>query len=141
MKLKTRGMGTQNRSTAFGIAVGVGTSLAVSLLLSIGLTSLLVNGAIAEGVANGFVIAIRLVAVLLGSLVGSGIVKENCLLSVGLITLGNIVTWLGLGVVIYDGTFKNLGAGIVSIIIGGIVGYIIRLKLQIRPQRTRRIKR
>lgn len=139
--LKTRTMSGANRSTAFAVAVGLGVSLVIMLLLSVGMTSLLVNGRAAEGTMDWLVFVIRLVAVLLGTLVGSGIVNEKLLLSVGLIVLGNLFLLLGMGIVIYDGSFNNFGAGVVSIIIGGILSFLIRLKLQNKPRRAKRIKR
>ncbi len=127
-----------NRSAATSIGIGVGGAVAVSALLSMGLSSLVINGAIQETTTSRYIFAIRALSVLIGGLLGAGIAKGKYLPVIGLTTLGYLIVLLGVGIAMYDGSFQNFGAGIVSVLAGGIIACILKLKPQRKSKRNAR---
>ena len=140
MKPKLRRQMISNHATMFGVGIGIVISFVLSMLLLAGVTSLLVSGGVGESLTGTFVFAIRTIALLVGVLIGTGFIKEKCVFVAGIITLSYLILLTGLGVVLYDGSFKAFGVSITSILLGGASGCLIRLKLQNKPQRVKRIR-
>jgi len=129
------------RSTVFCTAIGVAVAVIVTALLSAGLTSLVMNGTIAEKATSPYIFVIRLLAVLFGGLLGAGLSDGKILPVVGLITGVYIVILLSVGIAAYDGSFYNFGTGLFSTLIGGVIACLIKLKPQMRPKRAIRYTR
>lgn len=140
MKLKARLPVASNRTATVGTLAGIITAFAISLILVAAITGLVTGNKFPEGSLGLPVFIVRTVAVLVGALVGTGLAKEKCIVTVGIITAGYLVLLLGLGIVMYNGSFKSFGSGLLSTIAGGAVGCLIRLKLQNRPKRGRKIR-
>lgn len=140
MKMKSRQISMSNHSTVFGVGIGIVTAFIISFLLLAGLTSILVSGGLGEGMTGPLVFSIRTISLIVGVLVGTGFVKGKCIIYAGAITLGYMVLLAGLGIVIYDGSFENFGLSIISMVLGGVFGCLIRLKLQNKPQRMKKFK-
>ena len=141
MKLKTRAGSSSGRSIVFISAVGIIIALTLSFFLSAGLTSLVMSNKLSESSTSPFTFAIRTVAVLAGALIGTVFAKDKYFVNIGIIALGYLIILLGLGITLYDGSFQNFGTGILSVIVGGSIGYLIRLKSQNKTRRTKKSKR
>lgn len=138
--MKSNRLSKSNHTTVFGVGVGIIVSLVISMLLLTGVTSLIVDGKLNENVVAFFTFATRVIALLVGVLIGTGLIKQKHIIFAGVIALGYLIILITLGIVLYDGSFRNFGSGIVSVLLGSGAGCLIRLKLQNRPQRAKRIK-
>lgn len=117
-----------SKSMTTGVCSGIGIALLISMLLTSGLTSLIINEKTGEGVNGMFVFVIRALSVFLGGIIATGIYQEKNLPVIGFTALGYLVILLGLGIVLYDGSFKNFGIGIVSVLVGALIAWAIRLR-------------
>ena len=136
MKQKNHASILTGRSAVFCVVIGVAAAAITTALLSAGLTSLVMRGTITEKTTSAFVFAIRLLAVLLGSLVGASLSGGKILPIVGLVTGVYTVILLSVGIAVYDGSFHNFGPGVISAILGGIIACLIKLKPQMKPKRA-----
>lgn len=125
-KMKTTARG--NHSVTLSIVIGIVAALVVTFLLTGGLTSLLISGKLGESVTGILIFAIRTISVLLGGLIGSGYSNGRYLQVIALITLGYMVALLGLGMIVYNGTFHNLGMGILSVFVGSLIACLVKIK-------------
>lgn len=123
--------------------IGIGAAIAVvlSAVLSALLTSLVINGSIGESQTGIGIFIIRAISVLLGGLVGAGLSKEKYLLTVGIIALSYLLVLLGLGITLYDGSFKNFGSGVISTLIGALAAYLILMRPRGKRKHTARYNR
>ena len=140
MKSKTRLPVVSSRATTVGAFTGIIIAFVISLILITVITSLVANNKFPEASSGWSMFMVRVAAVLVGALVGTALSKEKCVITAGIIVAGYLALLLGLGIVIYDGSFKNFGTGFISATIGGVVGCLIRLKSQNKPRRTRKMK-
>ena len=140
MKIKTHLPVASNRTTTVGIFAGIIAALIMSFTSIIALTSLVRNHNFLESSLELSVFLVRMVAVLLGVLIGTGLIKERCIVVAGIVAAGYLVLLLALGILIYDGSFENFGTGVLSTVIGSVLGGLIRLKLQNKPSRSKKIK-
>ncbi len=140
MNKKTRLTTTSNRTATIGILVGIIAAFIISLILVAVTTGLITGNKLNEESSNWIVFVVRAIAVLIGVLIGSGIVKEKHIITIGVIVAGYLALLLGLGIVMFDGAFKNFWNGLISALIGGVAGYLIRLKSQNKPRKARKIK-
>lgn len=136
MKQLSRAKISSGQSTTSAIAIGLAVTLVVSILLSAGLTSLVINGNLNENSVRISVFVIRTISVLLGGLVGASLSKGKYLPIVGIIALIYAIVLIGFGIIFYDGSFQNFGFGMLSMIIGGALACIIKLKPLRKPRRT-----
>ncbi len=136
MKIKRRVNPSSNRSLAAGIGIGIAVSVGASLLLTAGLTSLVLNESAKENGTNLYIFAIRALATILGCLVGAGVTGGKYLPVIGGICLGYLIALLAIAIVFFGGTFQKLGIGMLSILIGGIIVCLIKLK----PLKSKRPK-
>lgn len=121
----------------------IGTIIATAI--SVGLTALLANlvlkGSVEESGTGWYVFGIRLLSVAVGSLVGTGLADEKILPVIGVVSGGYLVALLALGIVFFDGSFRQFGLGLLSVLIGGGLACAVRLmprKSNKRAVRTRR---
>ncbi len=123
----------KNNGVIFCVGTGMLVSLLLSAVLTIGMTSLIQNGKLSE---NGSIIVffVRAIAVLIGGLFGAGLSKDKYLIVIFCIALSYMIVLLVLGIIMFDVSFNNLGAGVLSIAIGATVALLIKLK----PQTTRK---
>lgn len=137
-KMKTTARG--NHSVTLSIVIGIVAALVVTFLLTGGLTSLLISGKLSEKTTGIPVFAIRMISVLLGGLIGSGYSKGRYLQVIALIALGYMVALLGLGMIVYNGIFHNLGIGILSVFVGGVIACLMKLKPKRAGKRVAHIR-
>ena len=136
MKQKKHTSILSGRSTVFCVAIGVAMAVIITVLLVTSLTSLVMNRTITEKTTGHYVFAIRLLAVLLGSLVGASLSSGKILPVVGFVTGVYIVILLSVGIVVYEGSFRNFGTGLISAILGGLIACLIKFKAQMKPKRA-----
>ncbi len=139
--IKQRKVSMGKHSAIAGIAIGMAVVLVISFVLTAGLTSLIINGKLSEGTAGVFVFVIRAISVLAGGLVATTLVKERCLPIVGAVAAVYLLVLLGTGIAAFDGSFKNFIPGIMSVLIGGILACMIKLKPQKKRKTTARYTR
>ena len=127
-----------SRSMATGVSVGIGIALLISVLLTSGLTSLVINGNTSENGSEVFVFAIRTLSIFLGGIIATGIYQEKNLPVIGFTAMGYLVVLLGLGIVLYDGSFQHFGSGILSVLVGGLLSCAIKMKPKAKSKYLKR---
>lgn len=137
MKLKKRVFALSNHTMVIGILAGVVCAFLISLLFLTGMTSLIMNGKIADETGNILIFASRTFGVLAGVVFGTGIIKDRCLITSIYIVLGYLIILVASCILIFDGVFCRLFFGVISAVVGGALGCLIRLKLQNGRRRTR----
>lgn len=120
----------RKRSTVLCIAVGFVVSAVISLIITVGMTSLALSGTLAIGAMDIAIFFVRVLSVLVGGLIGAGLHKEKTLMVIGIIAGCYLVLITAVGIVAFDGSVKNLGTGMLSVIVGGAIGCLIRLSAQ-----------
>lgn len=135
--VKQRAVSKGSSSGAIGAGTGLAASILLSIVLTAVLTSLITKGTVSERAVGVSVFFVRLLAVFTGSLIGAATAHEKYLKVSGIIVVGYLFALFGLGIVLYDGTFRNLWSGVVSALLGGILAILIKL----RPQRKGKIAR
>ena len=141
MKFKFRTEVSTNNSVVLGISLGIVAALIISLLLTTGMTSLVLGGKMNERLLQVFIFAIRSIALFVGVILGTALTREKYIAATGAITVGYMLLLMGLGIAVYDGTFCGFGSSVISIAVGAAVGYLFRLKLQNKPRRKKRISK
>ena len=127
-------------SSGGAIAVGVGISVLITLLLTAGLAALIISSKLQELTVGIIVALIRAIAVFLGVMITTKIKQDKILQSTGIVAGLYVLIILGLGIVLYDGSFNSLGIGLLSILVGGLAAYLIRIKPNKRKHTSRRIR-
>lgn len=115
---------------AIGISIAAGAAIAVviTVLMSIGLTSLVINGQIAESDTAFIVFIIRAVSVMIGGMIASALSKEKILITIGITAIGYLLIVVALGIIFYDGLFQNFVSGMISVAVGAVCACVLRLK-------------
>lgn len=132
MKKSYLSMG-KDKNLTICIGMGLLISLVISVILTIGLTSLIQNGKLSEsGEMPAFII--RVIATLAGGLLGAGLSTKKFLPVIGAISAGYLLVLLGMGIILFDGSIHKLWLGILSVAIGAMIAILIKLK----PQTTRK---
>ena len=131
---------TANHTIKSGAFIGIISSLAVSLIFITIVASLVTKGSIPEDFSSWTTHIVQAIAGLTGVLIGTGLTKEKYFATSGIIVGGYLFLLIGLGIALYDGSFQNFGVGIISVLIGGTVGCLIRLKSQKKTTRARKTK-
>lgn len=128
MKKKLHTTKYNYRSVWFSVLLGIITALIVSGILSLGLTSLVMNGHVELSSTTAIIFMIRAVSVLIGGLLASALFNEKHLMIIGSITLIYLIIILMMGVIAYNESFINFGGGVLSAVAGGVSACIVRLK-------------
>ena len=124
-KLKMSGIKQSNASAIF---TGVILATLLSLLLTALMANFVLNGHLSEKHISAISFVIRTISVFAGSLAGASLLKQKFLRSVAIIVAGYLVVLIGIGIVLYDGSFKNFIQGIVSVLSGGGIALLILLR-------------
>jgi len=128
MKCNLHMFKTGGRSVTLSVVIGVAIAAVISLLLNMGLTSLVMNGHIEANDTAFFVFAIRAVSVIAGGLVAAALAREKMLLLIGLTSIGYLLLLIGLGIIFYDSSFLNFGSGVISAAVGAACACVLKLK-------------
>ena len=140
MKFKSRIAVSFNNSFVFGVLLGAVAALIISIILTTGMTSLVLGGGLNDRLLQIFIFVIRLISVFIGVLLGTGLIGEKWIVTTGLISVLYLLLLAGVGIVFYDGSFRGFGVSLISVVLGGDAGCLVRLKLQNKPQRKKKIR-
>ena len=127
MKLQTHISRKGNNAMITGALIGVGIAIAISLLLSMGLASLVLKGTASMDEPGIYVFLIRALSVFMGSFLATVIVKEKHLQVIGIVAAGYLLVLLAGGIIFYDGSFHNFGTGMLSSLVGGAISCLIKV--------------
>lgn len=116
--------------------LGIGIALVISMLLSVGQTSLMLQGRLQEDKSSIYVFGIRAVSVLIANLLCVRASEGKLLPMIGIISIGYLAVLLSLGIIMYDNGFQNFIIGTVSVVAGGLIACLIKLK----PQKNRKYR-
>lgn len=120
---------TQDNQSLIVIAMlGVTVAVVFSLLLSMVQTSLTLKGKMQVDNAGLYVFVIRTIAVLFANLLFVRKTEERVLPCVGIISAGYLIALLSVGLVLYDHSFQNFFTALVSVLLGGVLSLLIKLK-------------
>ena len=116
------------------VCVGTAVSVVLSVILSLLVTSLTLKGSIGEDKVNFYVWLTRLLSVLLGSLIASGMSKKIGIPIIGAVSACYLLILLSVGILFYDGGVHRFGSGFISVLVGGLAASAIRLIPQNRAK-------
>ena len=124
-----------------GAIIGFVVSVVISVVATALFANLALNGKLEDRLAGTVVFIVRLISVAGGGLIGTGVSKEKNLTVVGCVSGAYLLTLLAVGIVLYDGSFNNFGSGLLSVLLGGVVAALIRLKPQKSNTHSRKRRR
>ena len=125
-----------SRSNISAIVIGVLIASVISILLTVLVANLVLNGHLEENSTAAVIFIIRAISLLIGALIGASLLKQNYLKLVGFITAGYLILLTGTGIVFYSGNLKSFISGAASVLIGGVATLLI-----LQTPRGNRIKR
>ena len=128
---------TENNNIFACIGIGLLVTILISLMMTIALTSLIQKGKISEN-GNAFIFIIRVTATIVGCLLGSGLSKKSILPVIGAISAGYFIVLLSMGLLFLDGSLNKVWQGILSVIIGGAIACMVKLKPQSSGKKAKR---
>lgn len=140
MKFKPRTAVSFNNSVVLGVFLGAVAALIISIIFTTGMTSLILGGGLNDGLLQIFIFVIRLISVFIGVLLGTGMIGEKWIVTTGVISVLYLLLLAGVGIVFYDGSFQGFGVSLISVVLGGGAGCLVRLKLQSKPKRKKKIR-
>lgn len=140
MKFKSRTAVSFNNSFVFGVLLGAVAALIISIISTAGMTSLVLGGGLNDRLLQIFIFVIRLISVFIGVLLGTGLIGEKWVVTTGTISVLYLLLLVGAGIVFYDGSFRGFGVSLISVVLGGGAGCLVRLKLQNKPQKKKKIR-
>ena len=115
-------------SQSAAIVCGIITALLLSVILSVLIVNLVLQGSMRENIISGVVFVIRTISVLSGALICGILLKRDYLKLTGIIAVGYLIILIGMGIVFFDGSFKNFVTGAISVLIGAVVAVLILLR-------------
>ena len=141
MKKNMRVTSSRKITEVPAVVIGVVAATIISVLLTAGLTSLIMNGMVSETAAGPYVFVIGMIASAIGCLIGMILMKGKYLIIAGSAALGYLAVLIGLGIVLYEGSFKNMLSTVVSVLLGGVIACLLVLKPLKKPKHTGRYRR
>ncbi len=120
------------KSAGVGILVAIAMSAVLTGLYGV----LMLNGSVGETPSKAAIFLIRVVSVAVGGFVAGALTNEYFLPIIGIVAGGYLILLLGTGIAAYDGSFKNFGSGLLSVILGGTIPCITKLKA---PKKRRKM--
>ncbi len=115
-------------SVITGAGIGVATAVVISILLTALYGVLMINGSVGEAPSTVVIFLIRTVSAAVGGFVAAVLTKGYFLPVVGITIAGYLILLLGTGIIAFDGSFKNFGSGLLSVLLGGAIPCITKLK-------------
>ena len=138
--MKVKGTKQSKNSFIAGVGIGMVAEILLSILLTAGLTSLILNGKLTEQTSGFIIFTIRLLSVLLGGLIGTGISNDKILPVIGSISLGYLFVLIAFGIAVYNRSFCGFILSTLSVIAGALIVTLIRLKSKTRPKHKLHMK-
>ena len=130
----------KNMNIAICITAGLLAALFVSIILTIGLTSMIEKGKISgDGIFGSFLV--RSIATVVGGLLSAGLSDKKLLLTIITTSAAYLLILLGIGIILFDGSFCNLWMGVFSVALGAVIALLIKLKPQTNRKKSVRIAR
>lgn len=137
--IKTKSTKKQSMSTA--AIIGFLSSVTITVLLMIGLTCLVLNDSLVEGRTGVVVFLIRALSVFCGSLIAGTIYKDSIIPVIGVVAGIYLTATIAVGIIAFNGSFHNFISGVLSVLFGGVLTFILRVLPKKRIQHgLRRIK-
>lgn len=127
----------KNKNMITCIGLGLLTAMIISVVLTLGLTSLVEKGKLSEN-GNFGVFLTRMIAVAAGGLVGAGLSDKKFLPIIIVTSSAYLIVLLAIGILLFDGSFHKMWLGVLSILIGAIIALLIKLKPQTNRKRAMR---
>ncbi|MBR5022191.1 MAG: hypothetical protein IKY18_03190 [Oscillospiraceae bacterium] len=125
MKRNKLRISKDGRSKSTAIIIGITVALLLSVLLTVAVSNLVLKGNLSEKLASGVIFVLRAISVLAGTLIGGSILKRDYLILIGIIASVYLIMLIGIGIVFFNGSFKNFLLGVISVLVGGVVALII----------------
>lgn len=123
MKLKIK----KDQTIGSAIVIGWVTAILITFLLSLGLTSLVLKGSL-KAESSGFVVfLIRSLSTLLGCLLAGRIYADKMIPVISGVLIIYLITLIGIGITVFDGSFQSFITGLLSVVIGGMLALILRV--------------
>ena len=123
-------------SVIAGVGIGIVAAVVISVLLTALYGALMMNGSVGETPSTVAIFLIRAVSVTVGCFLATILTKEYFLPVIGITAAGYLIVLLGTGIAVFDGSFKNFGSGLVSVLLGGVIPGITKLKA---PKKRRKM--
>ena len=136
MKKSLRNLNQPQLSVIKGVGIGVLAAVVVSAILTVLYGLLMLKGTVNETPSATAIFLIRTVSVAVGSLIAGALTKQYFLPVIGITAAGYLIILLGTGVAAFDGSFKNFGSGLLSVLLGGAIPCITKLKA---PKKRRKM--
>ena len=124
-----------NHSMVFSIGIGILISVIISFLLTLGLTSLILNGTLKESGGTFGAFIVRTLAVFIGCLISGIIYKDKVLPLIGAITGTYFIILMIVSIAAFDRSFVNFVPTMISVFFGGILAAVLRLVPKKRSMR------
>lgn len=138
MKLKRR-LSTPIKNTVLsGVIMGIVCSLIISVLFIAGFSGIVISGKSIGNVSDVTIFTIRAISILAGVLVGTGFAKEKWLIISASIVSGYLLFQICSCTLVFDCKFSDVLPNVLSVTVGGLLGYIIRLKTQNHSKKVRK---
>ena len=141
MKFKIRRSTSSKHSVITGTLIGVLSSFVISILMIIGITTLVAGGKIANNVMEIALFMIRTCSVCAGILIAASWVNEKCFVVSAIVALGYLLLLVCLSVIIFDSFLNGILRGVISTVVGAGLGIVIRLKMQGSNKKLRKINK
>lgn len=113
------------RSMSGSVGIGALIAVAVSVIMAMALSALIVNERIDEDVMQYFSFAILLVSAFAGCMLAGKRTEGKYAMATGLTALTYCVILMGAGILLFDGGFRNLWTSIIAIMIGCVLSCAI----------------
>lgn len=134
MKRNKPKMAKVDKSMTSAAITGIAVTVIISILLLVLVGNLILNGHLSEGSTNMCVFVIRMTSLITGILVAAAIWKKEYLKLVGIVIVGYLLILITIGIVFFDGSFKNIAINALSAVLGGVVA----LGVLLSPKRNKR---
>lgn len=117
-----------------GCVIGILVAAAVSALITGLQSGFIGSNKIGEGTTAAVIFMTRVLSVAAGCFLATSLTRNRILPVIGITTAGYLVLLLGIGITAFNGSFKNFGSGLLSVLLGGAIPCIIKLKT---PKKSR----
>lgn len=109
------------------VVAGSFAAIITSLILILGLTSLMLKGSLNVSVAGVAVFTVRVLSVFVGCLIAGSMYKQKGALVIGSVVVIYLAVIISIGIVAFDGLVENFALGLLSALLGGVFALILRL--------------
>ena len=141
MKIKRNMSITNNAKFAIGIALGAFCAFAISLLLVACVSGLIVSGKIGADLNKAIIFAARVISMFAGVLQATGWIREKSLVVSVITMLFYLLVLIFICMIAFECAFVDFWLCVLSVIIGGGAGLLVRTKSQSGSHRRSKIRK